>query len=101
MNNDEIINKISIIYDEFINLYKNILEKNNENILPTYTFLDYSTRMKIRNKEDREVFERVEYLFLNSRESKIDILESLMDLYEQIKGKYYEAWASWTIFWKI
>lgn len=44
MNNDEIINKISIIYDEFINLYKNILEKNNENILPTYTFLDYSTR---------------------------------------------------------
>ncbi len=90
MNNDEIINKISIIYDEFINLYKNILEKNNENILPTYTFLDYSTRMKIRNKEDREVFERVEYLFLNSRESKIDILESLMDLYEQIKGKYYE-----------
>ncbi|MFR7874737.1 MAG: hypothetical protein ACLU33_05875 [Christensenellales bacterium] len=91
MNNDEIINKISIIYDEFINLYKNILEKNNENILPTYTFLDYSTRMKIRNKEDREVFERVEYLFLNSRESKIDILESLMDLYEQIKGKYYEA----------
>lgn len=91
MNNDEIINKISIIYDEFINLYKNILEKNNENILPTYTFLDYSTRMKIRNKEDREVFEGVEYLFLNSRESKIDILESLMDLYEQIKGKYYEA----------
>ena len=90
MNNDEIINKISIIYDEFINLYKNILEKNNVNILPTYTFLDYSTRMKIRNKEDREVFERVEYLFLNSRESKIDILESLMDLYEQIKGKYYE-----------
>lgn len=90
MNNDEIINKISIIYDEFINLYKNNLEKNNENILPTYTFLDYSTRMKIRNKEDREVFERVEYLFLNSRESKIDILESLMDLYEQIKGKYYE-----------
>ena len=90
MNNDEIINKISIIYDEFINLYKNILEKNNENILPTYTFLDYSTRMKIRNNEDREVFERVEYLFLNSRESKIDILESLMDLYEQIKGKYYE-----------
>ena len=90
MNNDEIINKISIIYDEFINLYKNILEKNNENILPTYTFLDYSTRMKIRNKEDREVFERVEYLFLNSRESKIDILESLMDLYEQIKGKYSE-----------
>ena len=90
MNNDEIINKISIIYDEFINLYKNILEKNNENILPTYTFLDYSTRMKIRNKEDREVFERVEYLFLNSREFKIDILESLMDLYEQIKGKYYE-----------
>lgn len=90
MNNDEIINKISIIYDEFINLYKNILEKNNENILPTYTFLDYSARMKIRNKEDREVFERVEYLFLNSRESKIDILESLMDLYEQIKGKYYE-----------
>lgn len=90
MNNDEIINKISIIYDEFINLYKNILEKNNENILPTYTFLDYSTRMKIRNKEDREAFERVEYLFLNSRESKIDILESLMDLYEQIKGKYYE-----------
>jgi len=90
MNNDEIINKISIIYDEFINLYKNILEKNNENILPTYTFLDYSTRMKIRNKEDREVFEGVEYLFLNSRESKIDILESLMDLYEQIKGKYYE-----------
>lgn len=90
MNNDEIINKISIIYDEFINLYKNILEKNNENILPTYTFLDYSTRMKIRNKEDREVFEKVEYLFLNSRESKIDILESLMDLYEQIKGKYYE-----------
>ena len=90
MNNDEIINKISIIYDEFINLYKNILEKNNENILPTYTFLDYSTRMKIRNKEDREVFQRVEYLFLNSRESKIDILESLMDLYEQIKGKYYE-----------
>lgn len=90
MNNDEIINKISIIYDEFINLYKNILEKNNENILSTYTFLDYSTRMKIRNKEDREVFERVEYLFLNSRESKIDILESLMDLYEQIKGKYYE-----------
>ena len=90
MNNDEIINKISIIYDEFINLYKNILEKNNENILPTYTFLDYSTRMKIRNKEDREVFERVEYLLLNSRESKIDILESLMDLYEQIKGKYYE-----------
>ena len=90
MNNDEIINKISIIYDEFINLYKNILEKNNENIIPTYTFLDYSTRMKIRNKEDREVFERVEYLFLNSRESKIDILESLMDLYEQIKGKYYE-----------
>lgn len=90
MNNDEIINKISIIYDEFINLYKNILEKNNENILPTYTFLDYSTRMKIRNKEDMEVFERVEYLFLNSRESKIDILESLMDLYEQIKGKYYE-----------
>ncbi len=90
MNNDEIINKISIIYDEFINLYKNILKKNNENILPTYTFLDYSTRMKIRNKEDREVFERVEYLFLNSRESKIDILESLMDLYEQIKGKYYE-----------
>ena len=90
MNNDEIINKISIIYDEFINLCKNILEKNNENILPTYTFLDYSTRMKIRNKEDREVFERVEYLFLNSRESKIDILESLMDLYEQIKGKYYE-----------
>lgn len=90
MNNDEIINKISIIYDEFINLYKNILEKNNENILPTYTFLDYSTRMKIRNKEDREVFERLEYLFLNSRESKIDILESLMDLYEQIKGKYYE-----------
>ena len=71
-------------------LFKNILEKNNENILPTYTFLDYSTRMKIRNKEDREVFERVEYLFLNSRESKIDILESLMDLYEQIKGKYYE-----------
>jgi len=46
--------------------------------------------MKIRNKEDMEVFERVEYLFLNSRESKIDILESLMDLYEQIKGKYYE-----------
>lgn len=91
MNNDEIINKISIIYDEFINLYKNILKKNNENILPTYTFLDYSTRMKIRNKEDREVFERVEFLFLNSRESKIDILESLMDLYEQIKGKYYEA----------
>lgn len=90
MNNDEIINKISIIYDEFINLYKNILEKNNENILPTYTFLDYSTRMKIRNKEDREAFERVEYLFLNSKESKIDILESLMDLYEQIKGKYYE-----------
>ena len=71
-------------------IINNILEKNNENILPTYTFLDYSTRMKIRNKEDMEVFERVEYLFLNSRESKIDILESLMDLYEQIKGKYYE-----------
>lgn len=90
MDNDEIIKKISFIYDEFITLYKNILQKNNEKILSTDTFLDYSTRMKIKNKKDREVFERVEYLFFNSEDSKIDILESLMDLYEQIKGRYYE-----------
>jgi len=90
MNNQDILNKISIIYKEFINLYKNILQKNNIKLLPTYTFLDYSDLMKINNKKDKLIFEKVEYLLFNSEDSKIDILESLMELYEKIRGKYYE-----------
>lgn len=90
MNNEDVLNKISVIYKEFINLYKNILQKREVKLLPTYTFLDYNDLMKINNKEDKYLFERVEYLLFDSEDSKIDILESLMELYEQIRGKYYE-----------
>ncbi len=88
--NEDIIKKLDIIYKEYESLYINILNKNKIRINGEVTLLDYTELMKANFKEDMNLFNKVIYLFFDSKDLKIDILENLMEIYEKIKGKYDE-----------
>lgn len=90
MSDEKIIKKIEIIYEEYIKLYKNILEKNNVECKNNNTFLEYSNIMKSKFTQIKELIEQVEFFFFNSDDKKSDILEILMEDYEIIRKKYNE-----------
>lgn len=89
MNNNEVIQKIEFIYNEYEKMYINILKKNNIQVDERkVTLLDCNEMMKENFSENINIFDRVIYLFFDSDDPKIDILDELMEIYSKIKETY-------------
>ena len=86
----ELEKNLSILYQEFIKLYDKILKENHIDTKNLQTFIDYSFLIKALKKEKEPLFNKIEYLLFDSKESEIEKMEHLLELYEKVKEMYNE-----------